>query len=276
MVSEKTRKKISKGLKIYYQTHEHSNKGGIVSEERKEKIRKTLTGRKNGPPSIETRRRISEANKGRKRPDLTGDRSPSKRPEVRKRMSNARIERKKRLGYINSPETIEKIRQANILRFSNPIERQRISQTLTGRIGVNKGKHWKVADTTKMKLASIKRWKNPEYRDNQMLKMATWSKRENKETGIEKKLRLSLTKYKINFERYKSISFLRTIPDFFIKPNIAVYADGNYWHSLPYVKKRDKRIFRDLVNNGYIVFRISEDEINNNSDWCANVIKKLV
>ena len=186
MVLEKTREKISKGLIKYYQTHKHHNKGNTIPEEQKERIRKKLTGRKNGPPSIETRKKISKANKGRKRPDIAGDRSPSKRPEVRKRISEGRMERKRELGYINSPETIEKIRQANILRFTDPNERQKISKTLMGRVGVNRGKHWKVKDTTKMRLANIKKakdpliqqkrsqslkkiWQNPEYRDNQML-----------------------------------------------------------------------------------------------------------
>ena len=291
MKSKETCKKISKGLKRYYQTHEHSNKGIRLSTKQKEKIRRTLTGRKNGPPSIETRRKISKA---RKEEWATGKRNGGYKlsKESRKKISQSRIERKKKLGYINSLATREKIRQTTILRFKDTKERKKISNTLTGRIGCNKGKQWKVVNTTKIKLANIKKarnpliqrkksqrmkeiWNDPEYRDNQMLKKSIWLKRRNRETGIEQKLRLSLIKYKIAFERHKSISFLRTIPDFYIEPNIAIYADGKYWHSLPDVKKRDKRIFKDLTENHYHVFRFNEYQIDLDSDWCIKVIKKV-
>lgn len=67
-----------------------------------------------------------------------------------------------------------------------------------------------------------------------------------------------------NYLIIKGISFIQqkpilgiTIPDFFIEPNICLYADGDYWHKLENVIKRDKKINEDLEKKGYKVIRIS-------------------
>ncbi|MCH7605423.1 DUF559 domain-containing protein [Patescibacteria group bacterium] len=49
-----------------------------------------------------------------------------------------------------------------------------------------------------------------------------------------------------------------------MEPNIAIYADGDYWHNIPDVKERDKRINKNLVQRGYIVLRFWEHTINDN------------
>jgi len=52
-----------------------------------------------------------------------------------------------------------------------------------------------------------------------------------------------------------------TIVDFFIEPNVCLYADGNYWHGLEIVKKRDKQIDAKLEKYGYRVIRLWGSEI---------------
>jgi very-short-patch-repair endonuclease len=52
-----------------------------------------------------------------------------------------------------------------------------------------------------------------------------------------------------------------TITDFFLEPNICLYADGDYWHSIPKTMKRDVWINRQLMKRGYKVVRILGSEI---------------
>lgn len=52
-----------------------------------------------------------------------------------------------------------------------------------------------------------------------------------------------------------------TIPDFFIQPNICLYADGDYWHSLKITKTRDARIDIKLKERGFNVIRLLGSEI---------------
>jgi len=52
-----------------------------------------------------------------------------------------------------------------------------------------------------------------------------------------------------------------TIVDFFVEPNVCLYADGDYWHNLPKVKARDRWINWQLKENDYKVIRLSGSEI---------------
>lgn len=47
-------------------------------------------------------------------------------------------------------------------------------------------------------------------------------------------------------------------PDIFIEPNFCIFIDGDYWHSIPKVHKRDTYVNRELQKIGYKVFRIPE------------------
>lgn len=83
-----------------------------------------------------------------------------------------------------------------------------------------------------------------------------------KRTKIEKKIRKYLLDLGIVFIEQKPFSNI-TIPDFFIEPNIVVYADGDYWHNITDVMERDRRNNEYLKKNGYEVFRFWENEIHN-------------
>lgn len=82
----------------------------------------------------------------------------------------------------------------------------------------------------------------------------------NTETDIEVEIEEWLINKKICFVKQKPLEKI-TIVDFFIEPNICVYADGDYWHSLELTKKRDERINKELLNKGYKVIRLSGSEI---------------
>lgn len=74
-------------------------------------------------------------------------------------------------------------------------------------------------------------------------------------TDIERILEEWLVRNKIIFEKQTIIEDI-CIPDFFIKPNICLFADGDYWHSLPKRKESDARQVKSLRQKGYCVVRI--------------------
>lgn len=53
---------------------------------------------------------------------------------------------------------------------------------------------------------------------------------------------------------------------------IAIECDGDYWHSLPKAKERDKRKDKYLKSKGWKVIRFSETNINNNLSWCLSIL----
>lgn len=81
-----------------------------------------------------------------------------------------------------------------------------------------------------------------------------------KDTRIERILEGWLKENGIEYEKQKPL-FGRTIVDFFVEPNICIYADGDYWHKIPKTVKRDKRITELLKDKGYTVYRLWEHEI---------------
>lgn len=85
-----------------------------------------------------------------------------------------------------------------------------------------------------------------------------------KETDIEKKVREFLESKKIPFKVQESIKNI-TIPDFLVD-NIAIYCDGDYWHSKPRRQYLDKRINGRLEKLGYTVLRYKGSDILKNFD----------
>ena len=80
--------------------------GHEVTQETRDKIAQALAGRKNGPPSPETRAKISQAKKGKPHPELVG------RPvsdETRKKMRAAHLGNKHCLGHHHTEETRRKL-----------------------------------------------------------------------------------------------------------------------------------------------------------------------
>lgn len=53
-----------------------------------------------------------------------------------------------------------------------------------------------------------------------------------------------------------------TIADIFIYPNVAIFADGTYWHSGAMKEYKDAEKTDKLKKGGYVVLRLAEEEIN--------------
>ena len=99
-------------------------------------------------------------------------------------------------------------------------------------------------------------------------------KTHHKETDIEKKIREWLEKENIPFKVQESIKNI-SVPDFVID-KVAVYADGDYWHSKPRRKYLDQRITIRLEKLGYKVLRFTGTEIHKEFDKVASIIAKEI
>lgn len=92
------------------------------------------------------------------------------------------------------------------------------------------------------------------------------------DTSIEIALQDALRKENIEFETQKLICGL---PDIFIKPNICIFADGDYWHNYPNGNDRDIKVNATLTRNGYKVLRFWERDIKTNLNGCVEKIKNV-
>jgi len=213
-------------------------------EETKEKIRQGNIGVKRSP---ETKARMSEAQRGNKNHCYGKYQAPF-------------------LGMKHDEETKQKMSEAHIGQYPTPETLQKIS----GENNHFYGKHHK--EETKQKLREMR----------QQLVIPT------KDTSIELKLQAILTELNILFEKHKSILGQ---PDVFIEPNICVFADGCFWHNCnkcfdetKFTDEQKAKIIYDesitqkLRNQGYIVLRFWEHDINNNIEFVKgtflNFLKK--
>jgi DNA mismatch endonuclease (patch repair protein) len=110
-------------------------------------------------------------------------------------------------------------------------------------------KNWKHTEATKIKI-----------RAKRLLQTFP-----NKFTSIEVKLQNLLKENNIEFSTHYPIL---GHPDIFIKPNIAIFADGCYWHKCPECgfgegKERDEMVTRELQSQGFVVIRLWQHEIKN-------------
>jgi len=98
--------------------------------------------------------------------------------------------------------------------------------------------------------------------------------RRNNPSNIEKKLAGYLIDHNISF--ICQFKYKLGVADFFIKPNLIIEVDGDYWHNLPKVKERDERQTLFLEGEGYTVLHLWEYEINKEPEKCINRILEYV
>lgn len=81
-------------------------------------------------------------------------------------------------------------------------------------------------------------------------------------TSIERKLYMELTSRGLLFETQKIINGKFIVDAYIPSLNLIIEADGNYWHSLERVVKKDRAENAYLTKCGYNLLRLSEAEIN--------------
>ena len=84
-------------------------------------------------------------------------------------------------------------------------------------------------------------------------------------TSIEKKLYDELKARHLLFEKQKLINGKFLVDAYIPSLNLVIEADGDYWHSLDRVVKKDRAENAYLTKCGYNLLRLSETEINNGS-----------
>lgn len=110
-------------------------------------------------------------------------------------------------------------------------------------------------------------------------------------TKIELKMKAALKEIRIKFE-YQPKMFGK--PDFLIPPKIVVFCDSSFWHGRDWNKlkkqlskeywydhigrnrKRDKIVNKKLKEEGYIVLRFWDDQINKKIETCIEAIKEAI
>jgi len=145
----------------------------------------------------------------------------------------------------------------------------------------SKGYHHTGETRTKMSLTHKLVWSNPEYKHNQLKAINTQSR---KRTDIE--LWLENTVKSLGYEYTTQKPYKFTVIDVFIEPNIALYADGCYWHSCPihcpnslpkrHMQDADKRTTMILEDQGFKVVRFWEHEIKENPEQVKAKITELL
>jgi DNA mismatch endonuclease (patch repair protein) len=101
------------------------------------------------------------------------------------------------------------------------------------------------------------------------------------DTKIEKMLQNGLKKNDTKFKIHYPVAGQPDIVIFNKGSKIAIFCDGCYWHKCPVCgygneQEKDNKINEKLKEQGWIVFRFWEHEINNDLDNCIKQIKSLI
>lgn len=99
------------------------------------------------------------------------------------------------------------------------------------------------------------------------------SRQKSSGTKIENSIEILLNSLNVPYEKQKPLLGL-TVADFFVTPNVAIYADGNYWHGLEKTKNRDAKINVALTKAGFRVVRFSEGQIYENIKIVKNRLQE--
>ncbi len=195
---------------------------------------------------------------------------------IRSRLIENKIER--RLTY-RSIRSREKIRENTLEQFRDgmPIETKM-------KIGAQKPylrtiKH-KIEMSEKISLIKKEIWKNPEFRKKEIERIKMVRARTiipSKDTSIEVKIQNFLKQLGIEFFTHQYIAEIENAYrcDILITSmKLVLECDGNYWHGNPRIyseeelnerqkeqKQRDEKRTRQLIEKGYNVLRLWEDEI---------------
>lgn len=213
----------------------------------------------------EVREKLSKAHTGLKLSDESKRKISEKRQG--KKMSE---EQKKKLSLtmkviMNQPEVKKKVKAALKEAMNRPETKERIRKAIRNRPDFVRRKQ---AETMKTHFAKL----TPEQR-RELIKPAFLAAiRTKNRTSIELIVEGIL---KILDEPYEAQKQLGPyIVDFYLpNRNLVIECDGDYWHSLPEVKRRDKQKDLWLHKRGYRVTRLREYELRQDAE---NIVRGVI
>jgi len=273
-LSEKSKRKLSETWKQKYRNgYTNPNFGRKVSEEQKLKQSNALKGRKISKESIEKMIKTRKERYEGKPSPLLGRPRPE---EVRKRIS------KKHKGMKHTEETKKKMSRLfkgrpawnkgltksdlRVAKYSSKLEGKKRPEETNIKIKESWLKKVKSGWTSPMKgktleeiysLEKVKEIKEKirKGRAEQLIPV--------KDTSIEKKIQSFCKELSISFISHKFINIPHCYQcDLFLPDhNLIIECDGYYWHSFPEVIERDTIRTKEMIELGYKVLRLPEEEI---------------
>jgi very-short-patch-repair endonuclease len=98
-----------------------------------------------------------------------------------------------------------------------------------------------------------------------------------KDTSIEKEMEKMLRSLCISFKKHVPIKLSDSFHqvDFLLSNKVVIECDGNYWHKLPNVIKRDNQINNELRQQNFKVFRFWEKDILTNKSACLSRLLRI-
>jgi len=176
--------------------------------------------------------------------------------------------------YFSDPLIRKAVSERTKQAMLSEIVREKIKSARRLQVSPMKGRHLSIDAKNKIRVALKGRRLSDETKrkisDKIKAVRHTWESSSNfKNTSIELKMQAALRRRGLIFETQKKIFGQ---PDIFIAPNICVFADGDYWHGYPVGKRRDIEVSSRLEEEGYIIFRFWEHQINQDADDCARVV----
>lgn len=225
-------------------------------------------------PSLETRHKMSLAAQGNKR--ALGFKHSIKN---RKKMSLRLIGNKINAGRIPSKKSRQLMSLSHLGSHRNEKTKRKMSLAHRGKNNAMYGTH--KTKEQKEKIRNRMLGKNNHFYGKkhtpetiEKIKLSHMlQKRIYKDTNIEKMIHQELKTRNIE---YKKQMPLYGRPDIFIEPNICIFADGKYWHTLPGRQERDWDVTKKLTEQNFFVLRFWEDDIKNNINSIGDKIETLL
>lgn len=256
--SEERRKNIGRGVSKRWEEFGHPrgalNKHWKWTEEQKKKIKGKPSHRKGKKMSEEYGVHISKGitKAFQEKPELHAIWSNAQKGRKHTEASKKKKSKSLKKYYKNNPEAklicarIDRSRKGIILSEEH---KEKIKEKNTGKKRTKKTKE-----------------KQRESRIKYMQRHHVF-----KDTSIEIKMQDELKRRKIQYETQKPL-LKKYLVDIYVKPNVVIECDGDYWHNRLTAKERDEERNTNLKENGFRVYRFWEHEINTSTAECVDRI----
>lgn len=159
--------------------------------------------------------------------------------------------------------------------------KRKISEAQMGRSTWNKGK--KCPRLSKVQMGENNSFYGRKHSAESRRKMCVARLKRSfsvRDTSIEVALQGELDGRSVFYEKHVPVCGVCQPDIVFIDEKIAVFADGNYWHSKDFkdglVWERDRRQDRVLRESGWRVLRFWESEINDDVSRCVDIVEGVI